>query len=153
MRLKAVADLREVFRVSETVAHQVETYVSFRISGLDLDIAEITSRLNLAPNATHRVGERPRDNSRFAPYRQSQWSLDSKLSLSESLEAHLLALLNLLEPHCDYLQALAKVAEVNFYSTVFNKNGMQLSAQVLRRIAELGSGFTLTIYPGSDEQS
>jgi len=55
-----------------------------------------------------------------------------------------------LEPSHAYLQSLAQRAKMDFYSTIFNKNGVQLSPQTLKRITNLGAGLGVTVYPGED---
>ena len=128
-----------------------ETRVSFRICAPELDIEDITQSLHLTPDMTHRRGEHPRGNSKYAPYKQAMWSVDSKLSPVEPLESHLLVLLSMLEPNQSYLQSLAQRTEMDFYSTIFNKNGVQLSPQTLKRITNLGAGLGVTVYPELSE--
>ena len=127
-----------------------ETFVSFRIIEENLDPDEITKKLALIPDDIHRKGERRRKPT-AAPYRKGTWVLRSPLSKEKDLESQLEGLLRILEPRSSLLQDLSSHVEIDFYATIYNINGFQLSTQIINRIAKLGAGLGVTIYPGYDK--
>ena len=151
MSTKAVVEERRLDMDSDNATPRPETRVSFRLSAPGLDPDAITKDIGLTPDYTHREGDHPRGNPKYAAYKTGMWALDSKLPLEEPLESHVNALLSTLEPKQAYIRAWAEHAEADFYSTIFDMNGCQLSSQTLTRLANLGAGLSITVYSGNDE--
>jgi len=129
---------------------QRETLASFRVFTLNLDPDEITKATGIIPVSFHRRGDHPRNNLKYAAYTHNLWALESDLSRAKDIEAHLDHLLSKVEGWKEYFSSLTE-ADLDFFVTVFNKNGIQLSPQILLRIAQMGVGLGVTIYPGQDE--
>ena len=125
--------------------------VKFRIFAPGLEPETITQKLGLNPSHTHRQGDYPRGNPKYTAYKHGMWALDSPLALNESFEAHLDALLALLEPQHAYICTLAESATVDFYCTLFWQNGFQLPPQILSRIADLRAAFGVVVYPADSD--
>lgn len=128
-----------------------ETFVSFRIRLGDLDPEAITTAMGLAPSRSHRKGEHPHGENKFAAYQEGLWILRSGLPRDPPIESHLEALLAILEPKATVIKEITRFAEIDFYATIYNKNGFQLSPQITARVANLGAGLGVTVYPGNDE--
>ncbi len=122
------------------------TIVSFGISGSELDPSKVSQVLDLVPDYSHLKGEQPKDPRRSA-YKQGLWGLRSKLSNEEPLSAHLESLLATLESKQEQILKLSEENAVDFYCSLHSQNGFELSPHLMRRIANLGATFGVTVYP------
>lgn len=129
-----------------------QTFVSFRISSENLVPDDITRTLGITPNTAHHKGD-PRRKPEFAPYRTGIWSIDSGLPRESDLETHLNAFLQVLEPKAAVLLELSRSVKLDFYATLFDIGGVELSADMMGRMAKLGASFGTTIYPGGERLS
>jgi hypothetical protein len=127
-----------------------QTFVSFRILSEDLVPEDITRALEITPHAAHQKGD-PRRKPKFAPYRTGLWSIDSGLPPESDLETHLNALLQVLESKTTILLELSRSIKLDFYATLFDIGGVDLSTDMMSRMAKLGASFGVTIYPGREE--
>jgi hypothetical protein len=129
-----------------------QTFVSFRILSEDLAPDDITRALGITPHTAHRKGD-ARRKPEFAPYRIGVWSIDSGLPEESDLETHLNALLQVLEPKAAMLLELSRSTTLDFYATLFDIRGIELSTDMMSRMAKLGASFGATIYPGREDLS
>lgn len=90
-----------------------QAYASVRFYSDALDPLDVTLRLRLPPDHTHRAGEprlrRRRDGSvaEYAPYRAGMWLMSSEHWVSSPrVEVHVDWLVSQLEPKADELRAL-----------------------------------------------
>jgi Domain of unknown function (DUF4279) len=94
-----------------------DTYFSYsatlRISGDIPDMSEISTRLGLQPEHSHRKGEKRCPKA--APYRQDMWSYSPPVDEFEPLHKHIDALWLQLKPHKRYLLALKKSLKVDVF--------------------------------------
>jgi hypothetical protein len=125
--------------------------VAFTISGVGLNIEDISRVLGLAPTHVHRVGE---PNMIGKPFPHDMWMLNSELSGTEPLDAHLMWLIKKLRPHYDFIKSLKSNAELSVYCGLNCKNdqcGFSLRPEALAIFTELGIPMEVTILIGSEE--
>jgi hypothetical protein len=126
------------------------TYVGFRIYAPELKPNLVSELLGLEPTHTHLRGDYRHNNPKYTPYKHGMWSLGSKLTAAEPLSEHLESLLAVLEPKREQLLKLSEENEVDFFCSLFSQGGLWLSADLLRRIADLGADLSADIYPPDD---
>jgi len=124
-----------------------EAYAYFRVSSGDLPLDEITSRMGIEPTQAWRKG----DPGTYNPARpHAGWCLYSPLPRSEIvLPRHIEALLPFLEPRASVVVELGTrfrtwLVCVGRYSA--SSPGLFLSAEVVRRIANLGLALDCDLY-------
>jgi hypothetical protein len=135
-----------------------EKRAAFRLMGDRLDPDTVTETLGLTPAAAHRKGD---PNGRFAPYKSGQWTLrsaDAGETSKNSMEGHLMKLLDQLEPRAAILRRLSQAQglEADFYCGYFmhqSNSGFRLAAATLERIAALDASLGFDIYgPPLDDE-
>jgi hypothetical protein len=123
-------------------------YVSFVISGLELEPDEVSRLLGIKPDHSHRKGDVKKssrsDNTLIR--KKGNWSLRSKLSDYEPLEMHLDALMDRLKGKEAAIKALAEENEIRFGCDLYETIGVELPAHMLRRIADFNASLGITIY-------
>ncbi|HBB89634.1 MAG TPA: hypothetical protein DC047_18665 [Blastocatellia bacterium] len=128
-----------------------EAPVAFAISGVGLDIEGISHALDLSPTHVHRVGE---NNMIGEPFSHDMWMLDSELSDTEPLDAHLKWFIEKLRPHYDFIKSLKSNAELSVYCG-FNCDGDQcgfsLTPEALAIFTELGIPMEVTVLSDCEE--
>ena len=124
------------------------TYVFLAVSGYGDDPAPVTQLLG-APTRVLRRGEPvPGTSSRHAL--EARWELHSPLAPAAPLEAHLAALLPLLEQRATAVRTAAQryraLLRVASYVLHPSNGGVQLGAALLARVAALGVDLDLDLY-------
>jgi hypothetical protein len=131
------------------------TYVSFRITALDLDPEQISQQLGLIPDHAHRKGDMRKKNLRStnppSSYQTGMWSLRSTLNAEETLEKHLNSLLITLISHKTTIKKYSKSMGVYFLCDVWESFGFDLSPNTLQDVAQLGATLGIRINTGRTE--
>lgn len=130
-----------------TFSNNPITRVSFRIFSSELNPDVVSQLLSLSADHTHVKGSYPRNDPKYSPYKHGMWVIDSKLSHDETLSAQVEDLLSVLEPRQEHILKLSEANTVDFYCTLFAQNGFDLAPDLLKRIANLGAAFGVTVYP------
>jgi hypothetical protein len=123
---------------------QVEFQASMRIFGTGLDFDMISHTLGFQPSEIHRHG----DLGILKPYSEDMWRVDSPLPRTDSLDAHLAWLRQVLSPHYDFLRTLARRFTLSSYCGVGvddNHCTFQISAEALKIFLEMGTPLNLSI--------
>jgi hypothetical protein len=120
------------------------TVVSFRIFNPDLDPINVSQELELTPEHMHNRGDFPKGNPRYAPYKHGMWILRSKLPGQKPLDEHLKDILSVLEPKKEIILKLAKSNTVDFYCSLFEQNGFNLSPEILAGISDIGAALRVS---------
>ena len=134
-------------------------YASLRLSATDLDPMDVTSRLRLPPDHSHRAGEPNLVRSRsgrvveYARYKQGLWSMSSKQWVdSPVLETHIAWLLTQVEPRADALRALLAAGvegDIFCYSFGSAPKPPTVSRDLLHRAEALGLRVDVDHYEGT----
>lgn len=135
-----------------------ETHATFRIVADDLIPEEISTTLRIPPSASATKGQtNPLLHSPASlPSRTGYWMLTSEGSVkSTNLEAHLLFLLDQLEPARSRVKELSASRAIRvefhcFWMSETGHGGPVLSAGVLERIAALGATLEFDLYFSGD---
>jgi hypothetical protein len=136
--------------------------VTFRLTGDTLDPQRVTQRLEIAPSRAYARGERSGTRGgRDWYWRAGLWALRSTMPEGSELEDHLQALLDQLEPRAQIIRDfLAEGCAADFFCGLFLDHlneGVELSPQILGRVAALGATLGLDIYglseDGDDERA
>src|SRR5579863_9900966 len=93
-------------------ASQTKSFACLRIFGFGLDFEGISQVLGIQPSQKHRAGEL---GALKKPQVSDLWLLDTPLSDTDALDAHLRWLRRTLAPHYGFLHALKKTAQVRSY--------------------------------------
>ncbi|HWF13356.1 MAG TPA: DUF4279 domain-containing protein [Candidatus Acidoferrales bacterium] len=130
----------------------MHTYtVALRISGADLDLAEVTSALKLKPTQTRVIGQK-RDSSDFQ-WPESMWEYEARPSESKfewnTLEAGLQAVVLTFASREKQLRIYKQRFKVILWCGHFSSSfggGPTLSPQILISLADLGVELKLEAY-------
>ena len=125
---------------------------SFVVTSTNLTPEEIARRLGHAPTRVHHVGDpvSRRPPSSAHTHKHHYYGLHSGLRDSQPMEAHLEALLSLLEAKAEVVAGLSREAKISFwcgFSSGNGQGGFTLSPSVLQRLARLGVEVSLDLYP------
>lgn len=130
-----------------------QTYASFLFNGgAALDTAEITKRIGIEPHFVAERGERCVVSSRIIVEPSGTWGISTREMLeSTSVERHLLALIEILEPIREELFTLRVEMELEidfscFWASAHGHGGPVISPGTLRRIADLGATLGFDFY-------
>jgi hypothetical protein len=123
--------------------------------GPDPDL--VTQALGFAPTRVWIRGI-PRPGTSGPPVRHELWAYDSPLPEAEPFEAHLEAILRILETNPNGVRQVATQfgAVLQCYSHYETTNpGIAIPPSLVRRVAALGLGFDFDLYvsPREDEQA
>jgi hypothetical protein len=133
------------------------TRVSFRASSAERTPEELTHIVGVVPTSTVARGALVTRRTPKAPLRKlSVILLDSGLSEHRHAEAHLEALLAVLEPLRSRLQALPPDVVTDFFigfSSGSGQGSFFLSPGLLQRLAHLGVALVTDLYPPEHEGS
>ena len=132
----------------DNTSENVRCYVSFVISGLELEPDEVSRLLGIKPDYSHRKGDVKKSSRSDDTLirKNGHWSLRSKLSDYESLEVHLCALLDRLKGKEAAIKSLAEENEIGFGCDLWETIGVELPAHILRSIADFNASLGITIY-------
>ena len=91
-------------------------------------------------------------NERTLKRRFSRWTLESRLAETDELEAHLLALLEKLEPRAEQVRTLAAQHQCSIVCVVYGlqNHGFRLPPDLLGRIAAMNVSLELDGYDATD---
>jgi Domain of unknown function (DUF4279) len=134
-----------------------EVRVGFRLIGDEVDPEVVAQEVALAPTEAHRKGDpRPtRWGARGLRWPTGVWRLESELPASASLEEHLRALLDRLDPVAAGIRrCTARGWRADYFCGCFQADmneGTDLAPETLGRIAALGAILSLDIYSGTEE--
>jgi hypothetical protein len=120
---------------------------TLRIFGVISDLEEITERLGVAPNATHRKGDRGWGPS-LPPYEHDMWSYSAPVKKTEPLHAHIDTLWNTFRERKEYLLKLKQNLTVDVflgYQSNCDHAGVVVPYQSLEMFRELQIPFGLSI--------
>ena len=131
--------------------------VQFRISGTNVIPSEITRGLDLQPNQIRIIGEK---RSGDRTWDESLWSYDGTSNDLgskewESLEDGLLFVLNKLLPKKDLIRNYVENSEAIWWCGHFQSSfngGPELSASLLRQLADFGVPLFLDNYFGNEQK-
>jgi Domain of unknown function (DUF4279) len=129
----------------------MHTYtVSLRISSAELDAAQVTKELGLAPTQTRMVGER---KSADEVWDKALWELEvfpKGRTDWDSLEVGLATLLKIVLPQQKAIEEYSKNHDVFIWCGHFTSSfdgGPYLSAEILRALGEFGAPLWFDAYP------
>jgi hypothetical protein len=129
----------------------MHTYtVSLRISSAELDVAQVTKELGLAPTQTRMVGER---KSADEVWDKALWELEvfpKGRTDWDSLEVGLATLLKIVLPQQKAIEEYSKNHDVFIWCGHFTSSfdgGPYLSAEILRALGEFGAPLWFDAYP------
>lgn len=128
------------------ITDDMKTKATFRISSPALSPSTITSMLNIEPDATQSMGANLRGDKRFAIASLNWWHLTSQSPEDQSLEAHLIELLDRLDSKAEILATIRKDAKFDFYCSMFDIDGLHIPASVMTRIAKLDAAFGVSLW-------
>jgi hypothetical protein len=133
-------------------------YASVRFAAVDLDPLDVTLRLRLPADHTHRRGEPRLTRSRrtkrvreYSPYSQGMWSMSSEAWVdSPRLATHIEWLLDELEPKAADVRALLESGvegDIFCYSLGRSWRSPALPRRLRERAAALGLPIDIDHYP------
>jgi hypothetical protein len=121
--------------------------------GPELDPDEVTRLLGIEPEYAHRRGDANagKGGRRYADYPEGMWKISSAEGEEATVEEHLLALLERIEPG---RAGLARCQEQGLRTDVFvgyfaqgEPGGFGLAPETSRRLGELGVRLEVDYYP------
>jgi hypothetical protein len=126
--------------------------VTLRFFGDSLRVEEIESKLGIKPSYFARKGEHIQKDPRFAKHRSNIWRWNFTSDSSKSFEIQLVELLDTLEPlkaKIDDILSIEGVSGELFlgFSSGNGQGGAYFSPSLLARLAKLGLGIELDLYP------
>jgi hypothetical protein len=129
------------------------TKASFRIIGKDLDPSEITKLLKIHPDQFHRCGDpnMSKLGRRYADFTEGLWAFHSPADETQSIDAHLEALVAKFWQHRDLLQEFrSRGYKIDIFIGIFGIDdnlGFVLKNTLLTRVMQLGVDLDLDLYP------
>jgi hypothetical protein len=128
----------------------METELSFRVYGDDLDPEKISGFLDAEPEHAHRKGEK-RPNPKYGPYSGGLWRYTTSPQRSATLEQHLDWMLDWLEARRGEIAELRSQGfRVDLFAGLFFTGGsppaIVLRPEQMQRIGGLGLALDLNIY-------
>ena len=128
---------------------------SLRVFGDTLQPDRIGAMLGLESTLSHLKGERVSTRN-DAVRRTSLWLLQCPLDDHLPLQAHLIWLLDLVEPKAELINLIGQDYSVDFFCGFSSENGQggaEFDRGLLRRLANLGVPLILDLYPPQAIQS
>jgi hypothetical protein len=131
--------------------HEITTrvYATFILRGKELDPQDVTDRLGITPYRSFKRGDR-RTEKRKWPH--GFWALTTDGHVqSTDLSVHLEWLVQQLEPSIQNIQDIVRSHEIGAEISCLwifpeEHNGLVLSSQLMRKIADLGVELSFDIY-------
>ncbi|MGD0272386.1 MAG: DUF4279 domain-containing protein [Gaiellaceae bacterium] len=137
----------------EESANCDRTYASFLLNGgAAFNTAEITKRIGIDPHFAVERGGRCVVISRAVVEPSGTWLISTREMLeSTSVERHLIALLEIVEPVRDELRALRAEMKLEldffcYWASAYGHGGPEISPHTLRRIADLDATLCFDFY-------
>ena len=123
-----------------------QTSVRFKIASTTLGVSDIQTRTGLTPDETWKIGA-PR--GRFSNIEKANgFVLESKLTMQNSLDDHVKAMLKRLIPHAQQIGALAGEAVIEFSCIVHRKTGpaVKLERDELRWLGVMAARLEIDVF-------
>ena len=126
--------------------------VSLRFFGDDLDLDAITMAVGIEPESTGRKGEHIRGNPRYAIHKTSIWVRSYDEDQASPFAIQIANFLDQLQDCADAIRALTSQPGVEAelflgFSSGNGQGGFDLPPSLLARLADLGIGLSLDLYP------
>lgn len=138
---QSIEDASREESVSSDLRISGENWVIFTVSGEAFNPELISVELNLEPDRVFRPD---------AHNPMAMWQINSRLSGSESLEAHFWDIMNRLLPSRKNLMKIARDAELHFYCNVkkqkVNRQYIHLSPRLLILVGYIGAGIDIEFF-------
>jgi hypothetical protein len=133
--------------------------VSLRFFGEQLDLDVVTAAVGMEPSSAGRKGEHIRGNPRYAIHRTSIWVRSYDEDLESPFSIQIENFLDQFQNRADAIRALTSQPGIEAelflgFSSGNGQGGFDLPPTLLARLADLGIGLALDLYPPtSDEES
>ncbi len=126
-----------------------KSHIRFCVYDFGDDPSVVTKSIGLEPTKSFSKGQSI-PNQQNAFWHRSAWELQSPLPLSDEIEAHLGALLTVLESNIESVRKAKEIFEAGiscaiYYHEGFNQ-GILLPEAMVRRIAKLGLSIDFDLY-------
>ncbi len=125
-----------------------EVFVRLRVTSTKRTAEELTSLIGLQCDRSWSVGDK-RGKSEIVE-RCNGWELYSNVeNRQQTLDAHIVALLDRLQPHEQRVREVAEKDEAVFSCVVYDDEGrpaLYFDNRLVRRIASLGVDFDIDVY-------
>ena len=134
-----------------------KTFATLRIYHDTAEPPEVTRVLGITPTDIVRSGDTHGPSKRAATYKINGWFLSSESSVSsqDSLR-HIEWLLALIEPRCAQLSALReqghRMVISCYWLSASGHGGPTLTADIMRRVAEVGLDLEFDVYFGGTDE-
>jgi hypothetical protein len=127
---------------------KIRSYVSFSISGLELNPDTVSELLEIEPDYLHRKGDVKKSSrsDNVVVHKDGHWSITSNLPPEESFEAHFDDLLDRLAGKEGDVKLLAKKYKAHFSCDIWEAIGIEVSSEIINRIAVLDASIGITFY-------
>jgi len=123
----------------------MKSYVKLRISGIGLNIQEISSRLGLAPDHVYMKGDicSPRNHSgEEIAYQEDCWIKGIESDEDINVEKTLERFVGTLKSSSDYLKTLSKEHDVTVWVSVYpdsEQANIHIAAPIIIALSEIGA--------------
>lgn len=124
-----------------------EIYVRLLVTSTKRTAEELTSLIGLQCDRSWSIGDK-RGKSQILE-RCNGWELRSHLDSKQSLDSHILSLLDRLKPYEQGVREAAKSDKAVFSCVIYDDEGrpaLYFDNQLVRRIASLGVDFDIDVY-------
>jgi len=114
---------------------------------------QIEDAMGLPPSRMHRIGEPVSSRNKSTVHKQHYYSIQSGVSASKGMEAHIDEILSILEPRVDIVSQLSSEARLCLFcgfSSGNGQGGFSLSPGLLSRLVHLGLEVVLDLYPPNE---
>lgn len=124
---------------------------AIRIYSKELDIQQISDILNINPNSYKEKGAYVNDKLKIGAIREEYlWVLESGLETTESLETHIVKLLEIIETNVNQFKLLSKNCFIELFCGFGSENGqgsLVLDSSILKRLTAIPIDIILDLYP------
>ena len=110
--------------------------------------------IGLSPSRSHRIGDPRSKRTKSGAHDRHYYSIQSTISDSASLDAHIEEILSILEPRVDRVKRLGSEASLCIFcgfSSGNGQGGFSLTPELLARLSRLGLEVVLDLYPPESE--
>jgi hypothetical protein len=125
--------------------------VALRISSKTRSVAEISRMLNMKPTRSSDKGTLTSPRNPHSKIREeSMWILDSDLTDSQPLEAHITKLIGYIEQNITVLKDLLVDCEIDMWCAFASNNGQGgflLDAKLMKRLTVIPIDIIVSLYP------
>lgn len=138
---------------AQAMPNRKRSRASLVITSDQISAKEIEERIGLSGDELIEKGIRLSDRPGSKTYDHSLWKISDEVEEEFPLDAHLAALMRLLEDRVTNLEALGKVCKIEiwcFVSFEVSQCGFAFPSSLLGQIARLSCDLIFDIYSGSD---